>query len=205
MRSFVSIGVLLGLSIGLVAFPGCSRKVATPPVLQPSEQGIDAKNKRERGYGPVARIRFPTVHGADLRQQAVSIPDDYAGKVTLLLVGYAQRAQFDIDRWILGALQSDVKAGIVEIPTIAGLVPQMVQGFIDNGMRSGIPREDWASVVTVYKDASQIISALGNEYPQSAYVALLDKSGRIAWFSNAGYSAKQVLEIKSLAEQLSKE
>jgi hypothetical protein len=145
---------------------------------------------------------FPSVVGTSLKGEAINIPESYAGKTALLLIGYVQKAQFDIDRWILGALQADVKAEIVEVPTIAGMVPQMVQGFIDGGMRSGIPQSDWGSVVTVYKDANKIIHALGNERPQSAYAVLLDKQGRIVWSSNIGYSAAQVLELKKMADSL---
>jgi hypothetical protein len=147
---------------------------------------------------------FPRVQGTSLTKQPVTLPDSYLGKVTLVLVGYTQKAQFDIDRWILGALQADVKAEIVEVPTIAGMMPQMVQSFIDNGMRSGIPKSDWASVVTVYEDAPKIIEALGNERPQSAYVVLLNKEGRIAWTSNIGYSATQVLDLKKTIESLNR-
>jgi hypothetical protein len=150
----------------------------------------------------VRNTRFPTVQGTSLEGKKVTIPDDLKGKPTLVLVGYIQRAQFDIDRWILGALQADVKASIIEVPTIAGMLPQMVQGFIDGGMRKGIPQSDWGSVVTVYEDAPKIIQALGNERPQSAYAVLLDKDGRIAWSSNIGYSASQILELKKVAEQL---
>jgi hypothetical protein len=82
------------------------------------------------------------------------------------------------------------------------MLPQMVQGFIDNGMRSGIPKSDWGSVVTVYEDASKIITALGNERPQSAYAVLLDKQGRIIWTSNIGYSATQILELKKLVDSM---
>ncbi len=56
--------------------------------------------------------------------------------------------------------------------------------------------------VTVYEDAQKIIQALGNERPQSAYAVLLDKDGRIARSSNIGYSASQILELKTIAEQL---
>jgi hypothetical protein len=161
---------------------GCATKVATPSNIKNS--------------------RFPTVQGKSLSGDLVSIPDRFAGKNTLVLVGYEQRAQFDIDRWILGALQAEVKVEIVEVPTIAGMLPQMVQGFIDNGMRSGIPKADWGSVVTVYEDAPKIIEALGNDRPQSAYAVLLDRQGRILWTSNIGYSATQVLELKTLVDSL---
>jgi hypothetical protein len=143
------------------------------------------------------------VQGTNLEKQPITLPEHYRGKTTLILVGYTQKAQFDIDRWILGALQADVKAQIVEVPTIAGMMPQMVQSFIDNGMRSGIPKSDWGSVITVYEDAPKIIEALGNERPQSAYAVLLNKEGRIMWTSNIGYSATQILELKKLADSLS--
>jgi hypothetical protein len=105
----------------------------------------------------VTQAPFPRVAGESLTGERITIPDAYRGKNTLLLIGYTQKAQFDIDRWILGALQADVTVEIVEVPTIAGMMPQMVQGFINNGMRSGIPQSDWASVVTVYEDAPKII------------------------------------------------
>lgn len=145
---------------------------------------------------------FPSVRGTTLTKQEVTIPDDFKGKLTVLLIGYQQKAQFDIDRWILGLLQLDTPGSTVEVPTIAGMMPQMVQGFIDSGMRSGIPKEDWASVVTVYEDAEKIIQGIGNERPQSAHVILLNKVGQIAWSSNRGYSAQQVKDLDSVARSL---
>ena len=165
-----------------IFFIACGSKIPTPPDVNQS--------------------MFPQVRGSSLKQESIVLPDHFRGKPTLLLVGYVQKAQFDIDRWILGALQAGVKAEIVEVPTIAGMVPQMVQSFIDNGMRSGIPQSDWGSVVTVYEDAPKIIAALGNDRPQSAYVVLLDREGRIVWTSNTGYSAGQVLELKAKVEEL---
>ena len=145
---------------------------------------------------------FPQVRGQSLEGKATVLPDDFLGKNTVLLIGYEMKTQFDIDRWILGLLQADVPVQIVEVPTIAGMMPQMVQRFIDSGMRSGIPKKEWASVVTVYEDAEKIIYALGNSNPRSAYVVLLDGAGKIRWFSEQGYSAGQVLELKQLVSDL---
>ena len=93
---------------------------------------------------------FPSVVGEGLDKRTVRIPEDFSGKATVLLIGYTQRAQFDIDRWILGLLQLESPARIVELPTIAGMAPTILQDVISNGMRSGIPEEDWGSVVTVF-------------------------------------------------------
>ena len=164
-------------------FAGCSSTVPTPK--------LDAET------------RFPSVNGETLEKKAVKLPEDYAGQPVVLLIGYLQRAQFDIDRWILGLLQSEANVKIVEVPTISGMVPTILQDSINNGMRSGIPTEDWGVVVTVYKDADKIISTIGNERPQSASVVLLDKDGHIDWFYNRGYSAQRVLELKQRSAALS--
>lgn len=166
----------------VITISGCSTTVPTPVI------GSDS--------------RFPQVRGETLEKNKVSLPDDFAGKPAVLLVGYQQRAQFDIDRWILGLLQSEAQVRIVEVPTIAGMVPTILQNTISNGMRGGIPAEDWGSVVTVFEDADKIISAIGNDHPQSASVVLLDPNGRIDWFYNQGYSAHKVLELKSRADAL---
>ena len=57
-------------------------------------------------------------------------------------------------------------------------------------------------MVTVNEDADKIISAIGNERPQSAHAVLLDKDGKIVWSSNQGYSAGQILELKDLVAKL---
>lgn len=178
MNRYIGIFFLLALSSLLT---GCGHKTVEKPAN-------------------VLNQTFPQVQGTALSGEEVTIPDDYRGKPTVLLIGYLQKAQFDIDRWILGLLQADVPVQIVEVPTIAGMVPQMVQGFIDNGMRSGIPKEDWASVVTVYADAEKIITTLGNERPQSAQVVVLNDKSEIIWSSNRGYSASQLLELKRAIE-----
>lgn len=137
-------------------------------------------------------VPFPSVVGEALDKRTVRIPEDFAGTPTVLLIGYTQRAQFDIDRWILGLLQLKSPARIVEIPTIAGMAPTILQDVINNGMRSGIPEEDWGSVVTVFGDAEKIVNAIGNERPQSAHVVLLDSAGKIVTKMASGYSATNV-------------
>ena len=67
----------------------------------------------------------------------------------MVLVGYQQRSQFDIDRWLIGITQVDLPVKFVELPTIAGMVPSLIGDLIDSGMRSGIPSELWGGVMTV--------------------------------------------------------
>lgn len=137
---------------------------------------------------------FPAVVGESLAGARIDLP--LRGGPCVLLVGYAQDAQFDADRWIYGLLQAKPDASVLELPTIPGLFPRVASGWIDSGMRSGIPKEDWNSVVTLYGfGASKIVDFTGNEKPRNIRVLLLDGEGRVRWFHDRGFSAAKLLEL----------
>lgn len=168
-------GALAGLAMTLIL--GCSRHV----------------ERRE----PVNK-NFPAVSATLLTGESLEIPGDFQGTPILLLVGYVQDAQFDIDRWLLGLAQAETPVKVLEVPTIRGWIPRMISGAIDSGMRRGIPEEDWRLVATVYRDAPVIIDFLGNEEPLSARVVLLDEEGRVVWVHDQGYSASKLIELDRL-------
>ena len=89
------------------------------------------------------------------------------------------------------------------VPTIPGVLPSFASGWIDDGMRSGIPREDWGVVVTLYGDAARPVAELtGTEQGRITRVVVLDATGTIAWFDDEGYSARKALEIAALVTDL---
>ena len=145
---------------------------------------------------------FPGVQGESLEGTPTRLPDDLSGAPCILLVGYAQRSQFDIDRWILGLMQLESQVRIIEIPTIEGLLPGLFANQIDEGMRGGIPEEDWPSVVTVYSDARTIRQFTGTERESNARVLLLDPGGTVRWMTDRGYSASQVQALHAAALRL---
>jgi hypothetical protein len=147
--------------------------------------------------------RFPTVAGQSLEGEEVTLPGDYAGDPTLLLIGYKQRTQFDIDRWLLGLLQAETPVEFLEVPTVDGMLPGLYADSIDEGMRGGIPSEDWGGVVTLYGDAAEeVVEFTGNEEPISARVVLLDAQGRVIWFHDQGFSPRVMLELDRRCRQL---
>jgi hypothetical protein len=147
---------------------------------------------------------FPSVRGEALSGERITLPSWSEGHTAVYIVAYRQRAQFDVDRWLLGLAQMQTPVELLEVPTIRGWVPRLVGGVIDEGMRGGIPREDWGSVVTVYGDAERIVAFTGNENGNNARVVLLDGRGTVRWFHDRGYSARQMLELDKLARELEK-
>lgn len=145
---------------------------------------------------------MPTVRGESLSGIETELPADLLGKVSVLILGYVQDAQFDADRWLFGLLQAETPVKIMEVPTIRGLVPSLIDFRIDSGMRSGIPNEDWSSVVTVYGDpAMKLLSFTGNETPRNVRVLLLDGNGVVIWMHDRGFSAGKMLELDGLARE----
>jgi hypothetical protein len=145
---------------------------------------------------------FPQVTGTSLAGAGVELPP--LGRPSVLLIGYEQNAQFDADRWLVGLLQAEVDARILEVPTIPGLFARAAAGFIDSGMRSGIPSEDWPSVVTVYGSAADRIARFtGSEKTRNMRVLALDSDGRVRWMHDRGYSASKVLELAELVRSMS--
>ena len=139
---------------------------------------------------------FPAVTGKALDGKQVSFPDAVAGGPAVLLIAYEQRAQFDVDRWLLGLLQGELQAPLYEVPTIPGALPGLFAGTIDEGMRGGIPSEDWGVVVTMYDDGDAIARFTGNEDRRNnTRVVVLDKNGVVRFFHDRGYSARLVAEV----------
>ena len=145
---------------------------------------------------PIGEI-FPNTIGTALDGKVWTLPNDTKGENVLLLIGYKQNAQFDIDRWLIGLDQKGYKLNVFEVPTIQGWVPRLIAGKIDDGMRSGIPEDLWKIVVTVYDDAEKIINFTGNEDPSNARVMVLDKDGKVRILHDRGFS---VAALNSLSQ-----
>ncbi len=139
---------------------------------------------------------FPPVVGESLEGQRVELPGAFTGEPVVLLVGYRQRTQFDLDRWLLGLAEAQVPVAVREVPTISGMVPWMISGTIDGGMRRGIPKEDWGAVVTVYGDANKIEEFTGTENSLPGRILLLDADGTVVFFHDRGYSVGALQRLR---------
>jgi hypothetical protein len=136
--------------------------------------------------------------GESLEGEMVSIPSDFQGEETLLLFGYVQDSQFDIDRWLIGLDMTETSVNVYEIPTIKGMLPRMFKTFIDGGMRKGIPKQLWKGVVTVYADGDKIQRYTGNKNPNNARVLLIDRDGKVLYFYDKGFSVDALKEVRAL-------
>lgn len=144
---------------------------------------------------PVGEI-FPTVSGESLEKIEIEMPKYFNGSKVILLLGYKQDSQFDIDRWLIGLDQTETKVKVYELPTIQGLFPRMFSTFIDNGMRKGIPKELWGGVITIYRDGSVIQEFTGNENGNNARVLVIDENGKVIYFYDRGFAVSALNQLR---------
>ena len=140
---------------------------------------------------------FPSIKGENLEKEMVNIPEVFKGKNTLLLIGYKQNSQFDIDRWLIGIDMTKTQVNVYELPTIQGLFPRMFSTVINNGMRAGIPKSLWKGVITVYQDGELVQKFTGNKNPNNARVILLNKSGVILYMYDQGFSVEALNQVRA--------
>ena len=140
-------------------------------------------------------LNFPNVSGKSLTDSTYSIPSDMKGEPVLFLIGYKQNSQFDIDRWLIGLDMKNQKMPTYELPTIQGMFPKMFSTKIDQGMRKGIPKVLWKSVITIYDDGEKIQQFTGNQNPNNTRVTLLNAKGVIIYFNDQGFSVEGLNEL----------
>lgn len=141
---------------------------------------------------------FPIVSGQSLEKQMIQMPNHFANRKVLLLLGYVQDSQFDIDRWLIGLDMTRTQVDVFELPTISGMFPRMFQTQIDNGMRKGIPKELWKGVITIYADGDKVQEFTGNTNPNNARVVLLDENSKILYFYDRGFSVAALNDVRNL-------
>lgn len=145
---------------------------------------------------------FPTVTGESLAGATVTLPAVGRGEPLLLLVGYEQETQFDLDRWLLALDEAGWRVTTFEVPTLPGMMPRLFAGMIDGGMRRGIPQEDWAGVVTLYGDAAPVARFTGNEDALPGRVLLLDGEGKVVFFHDRGFSVGTLRRLEAARDAL---
>jgi hypothetical protein len=133
---------------------------------------------------PDTAPRFPVVEGRSLTGRRMTLPEDFAGDLNVVLVAFKRHQQDDVDTWT-PRLQ-EMAAGrpglrVYELPTLAGSY-RIMRSFIDGGMRGGIPDTAVrAATITLYIDKRPYKAALRIPNEDEIHVFLVERGGRIRW------------------------
>jgi ATP10 protein len=147
--------------------------------------------------------KFPVVEAKTLAGQETTVPDDAAGKVTLVCVAFLRESQSQLDSWLnpfyekFGS-RDDIM--FYEVPMISGGY-KFMKPIIDGGMRGGLPQFKHKHVVTMYGDVQSYQQAL-NIDPRNGHAFLLDREGTIRWQEEGFSNEKNRVSLFAATEAL---
>lgn len=146
--------------------------------------------------------RFPSVTGTALSGQIVRIPEDFAGAPVLLLCAYRRGTQADVDRWAAFAERRLPGLAVRELPIISSPLWRPLQGWIDGGMRGGVPPSLWGHVVTLYAEGAAARAFIGDGGGHRTQVVLLDGAGAVTFHDAGGFSEETAEALAAAAAAL---
>jgi hypothetical protein len=150
----------------------------------------------------VERVRapyFPKISAENLNKEKLTLPDDFNGNPLLVLIAYKQKQQLNVNTWLdrMDEIEAAIPGvQIIETPTISSGKWGWMAGFIDGGMRSGIPDpEARARTITLYTDVSLFNQALNIESVDTIYAVLLDEEGEVIEMVEGDYSVDKLRKL----------
>jgi hypothetical protein len=150
-------------------------------------------------------LRFPEVDGSSLSGTVHHLPDTLAGDRNLLLIAFRQWQQRDVDTWVplAEALAAEI-AGFraYELPVISRAY-RTVSGFIDGGMRGGIPDPQVRdATITLYLNRRQFLHDLRIPSVRAIVPMLVTPTGEILWRTTGRRTAGDEASLRQvLAER----
>jgi len=139
--------------------------------------------------------QFPELRGKTLSGKEMVFPGSVEGFVTFLALAFERQAQAQVDSWVepfAHAFGGAKWCAFFEVPMLAGGW-KLLAGYIDGGMRGGIPADRHDHVVSYYGKLGFYTGALRMNGRSLCHCFLLDRKGIIRW-TGKGFADKESLE-----------
>ena len=155
-------------------------------------------------YAWTVASTFPTVEGSSLSKTKHRLPETLEHDLNLLLIAFQKRQQADVDTWVPFAsiLAAEFEGfGAYELPVISrGYRP--FAGFIDGGMRAGIPDPDVrAATITLYIDRGTFMASLDIPDTDAIVPMLVRPDGEILWRDVGRYTEAAGADLRTAVER----
>lgn len=182
----------------VAAFTGiCVLATGALMIASCRHQSLGLRSSAERARTPY----FPRITAENLNREEVTLPDDLEGRPALILIAYKQKQQTNVNTWLdrMDEIEAAIPGvQIIETPTISSGKWGWMAGFIDGGMRSGIPDpEARARTITLYTDVSLFNQALNIESVDTIYGVLLDEEGEVVDMVEGDYTPAKLDVLRS--------
>lgn len=147
-------------------------------------------------------LHFPRMVAETLTGHSLVLPDSLDERLAIVVLVFRRSAQPIADSWthpVARRYPDHPAVSWFELPILAGGW-RMMSGFIDGGMRAGIPPARHEHVATFYGDTDRVRRALEIDDLDSAYPFLIDDRGAVLWRESGWAHAKKLHELFAIVD-----
>lgn len=142
---------------------------------------------------------FPALQARNLEGVVHDLPDVFAGDPSVVVVAFERHQQREVDTWApwLSGLRDRLPGlEVYELPAIKRRwLP--ARGFIDAGMRAGIPDLDTRQrTLTAYTDVGALTRALRIDSTSTIALFVVARSGKIVWSGRGAYESDAAADLE---------
>ena len=134
---------------------------------------------------------FPHITGQTFGERAVTIPDAFKGKPTVLVITFTRVAQEQARAWTDKIKQKSISVPAYQVLELED-VPRLFRGFVRGSIRKSISKESQGNFILLFEGEDALKKAVGFQVSDDAYVLLLDANGNIVWREHGAVDDEKV-------------
>lgn len=150
-------------------------------------------------------FRFPRLPVRDLEGRDLTLPADLAGRRNVVILAFQMRQQRLVDSWVPWLDEraaTDDELRVYEVPMI-GTGWRPVRGWIDGGMRRGIPDPAVRRrTLTAYVPLGPATAELGITETSDIWLFLVDGDGIVHWRGRGRHRPEVAAELDVALDRL---
>ncbi len=149
---------------------------------------------------------MPLLKGDLLTGKPGVLPDQAAGKTTLVILGFSYDSRLQVEAWaekFKARFGAAPDVTLFEVPMM-GSAARLGRVFIDRGMRKNTPKELHGRVMTVYGGNDDWKARVGFAAPDDAYLVLIDRQGVVRWLAHGPVSDARLQELSAAVDSLAR-
>jgi hypothetical protein len=144
----------------------------------------------------VTETYFPPVQSRTLDGRAISLPADFPGERTLLILGFQRAQQPSIEAWAKGMHLEANHLPWLQLPVMDD-PNAIVRAIVNGGMKHAINRELWPHIVTLYTQKAAFERTVGIDSEAAVHVLVVDRNGTILARVTGDYTPEAAAHLLS--------
>ena len=144
---------------------------------------------------------FPSIQATSLDSQKLHLPQDFSGKLNLVVISFAREQQHQVDTWIPVAREIQAAHSNFSYYELSTMSSENIlyRWWFDAALRSNTADKDMRRrILTAYVNEHKFLASLHIRNQKRPVAVLVDRTGKVFWRGDGSYSAQDKAELLSV-------